>query len=205
MKLYDAVVIIHDHSSDLSQEVGAIRAALEAFDLRVHLYELVQKRNALEVLAGAIPECEYVILCCHGGRHQDGGPQISLKLIDQVDGDYSKNGGWEGVTVGLTPANIPDYFSGNGRTLICLACGSGQEPFAPAFLKSGYQAYIAPRGKGVEVNATVLFVIGFFYHMMAATRGDNESFHHTAQEAVALAAEADADFTQGTRTFHYFS
>lgn len=205
MKLYDSMVMIHDNSPDLASDISAVRASLEAFGLRVHLYDLVQKQNALEVLAGAIPECEYVILWCHGGRHPDGERQLSFRVIDQVDGDYGKSRGWEGVTVSLTPANIPDYFNGNGRTLICIACGSGQDTFAQAFRECGYKAYIAPRGNGVHMNAAVLFIIGFFYHLMAGTRLDAEPFHHTAEEAVALAAQADTNYTEGTCTFHYYA
>ena len=205
MKLYDSVVIIHDHSPDLSSEVGAIRAALEAFGLRVHLYNLAQKQNALDVLAGAIPDCEYVILCCHGERGTDGEPQISIRTIDQAEGDYSKSGGWEIVTVGLTPTSIPVYLSGGGRTLICIACGSGQDSFAHAFVKAGYKAYIAPRGGGVHINAAVLFIVGFFYHLMAANRLDDEPLQHTDQEAAVLASQADVNYTHGTLAFHYYS
>lgn len=205
MKLYDSVAMIHDYSPDLSSYINATRAALEAFGLRVHLYDLTQKQDALKVLAGAIPECEYIVLWCHGDTDINGESQLSFKLIDQMDGDYSKSRGWEGVTINLTPANIPDYFVGNGRTIICIACGSGQDQFAQAFLEAGYKAYIAPQGGGVHVNSAVLFIIGFFYHLMAATRLDDQPFQHTDLEAVALAAQADADFAQGTRTFHLYS
>ena len=205
MKLYDSVVMIHDYSPDLSSYINATRAALESFGLRVHLYDLTQKQNALEVLAGAIPACEYVILWCHGDSDANGKSQISFRVIDQVDGDYNKSRGWEGVTISLTPANIPDYFTGNERTIICIACGSGQDQFAQAFLESGYKAYIAPRGGGVHVNSAVLFIISFFYHLMAATRLDDQPFQHTDLEAVALATQADTNFAQGTLTFHYYS
>lgn len=90
-----------------------------------------------------------------------------------------------------------------GRTLNCLACGSGQESFAQAFFQAGYKAYIAPRGDGAYANAGVLFVLGFFYHLLTAARlGDNPT-NYTNQEAVALAATIDADYTRGTRAFHY--
>ena len=196
--------MICDNSLRMSQDMSAIRAALEVFGLRVHLYDLVQKRNALEVLTGGFPECEFVILCCHGGSDPDGGPQINLEVMNQIDGDYDKFGGWETTMISLTPANIPDYFSGNGRTLISIACGSGQEVFAQAFLQAGFKAYIAPR-PAAHINSIILFVIGFFYHLLAATRLEDEPLHHTHQEAVALAAQADADYTQGTRAFHYYS
>lgn len=205
MKLYDSVVVICDNSRRMTQDANAIRTVLEAFGLRVYLYDLVQKRDALEVLAEGFPECEFVILCCHGYSDPNGGPQIVLEVIDQVDGDYNKCGGWEKSTINLTPANISDYFSGNGRTLLSIACGSGKELLAKAFLQADFKAYIAPGGAGVHTNSTILFVIGFFYHLLAATRLEDEPLHHTHQEAVSLAAQSDADYTQGTRAFHYYS
>jgi len=205
MKLYKSVVICCDKSPKLFQDATAIRAALEAFGLRVHLYDLAQKRGALEFLAGAMPECEYVVLFCHGGLDSDGGAQLDLKVVDQVDGDYDNPRGWERVTLDLTPANIPDYVKGMGRTLVCVACGAGQESFAQAFLKAGYKGYIAPQGNYINANAAMLFVIAFFYHLLTESRIEDEPTHHTDQEAVALASALDADYPRGTRTFHYYS
>jgi hypothetical protein len=64
MRMFEPVVIACDPSTlDLAQ---GMRAALEAFRLRVYLHFCVQKRNVLDVLAGRVPECRYVVLCCHG-------------------------------------------------------------------------------------------------------------------------------------------
>lgn len=205
MKLYKSVVICCDKSPKLFQDATAIRAALEAFGLRVHLYDLAQKRSALEFLAGAMPECEYVVLFCHGGRDADGGAQLALKVVDQVDGDYDNPRGWERVTLDLTPTNIPEYVKGMGRTLVCVACGAGQEPFAQAFLKAGYKGYIAPQGNYINANAAMVFVIAFFYHLLTESRIEDEPTSHTDQEAVALASALDADYPRGTRIFHYYS
>lgn len=205
MKMYRSVVLCCDKSPKLFQDATAIRAALEAFGLRVHLYDLAQKRGALEFLAGAMPECDYVVLFCHGGRDADGGAQLELRVVDQVDGDYDNPRGWERVTLGLTPANIPDSVKGMGRTLVCVGCGAGQEPFAPAFLKAGYKGYIAPQGDYINANAAMMFVIGFFYHLLTESRIEDEPNHYTDQEAVALASALDGDYPRGTRIFHYYS
>ena len=204
MKLYKSVVICCDKSPKLFQDATAIRAALEALGLRVHLYDLAQKRGALEFLAGAMPECDYVVLFCHGGRDSDGRPQLTLNVVDQVDGDYDNPRGWERVTLGLTPANIPEYVKGMGRTLVCVACGAGQEPFAQAFLKAGYTGYIAPQGNYINANAAMVFVVAFFYHLLTESRIEDEPTRYTDQEAVALAAALDADYPRGTRVFHYY-
>ncbi len=205
MKLFDTVVIGCDNSPDMIKDARAIRAALEVFGLRVYLYDLTRRRETLQFLAGEIPSCEYVVLCCHGSSDRDGSPQIGLQVVDQRDGDYDKGDGWEQVEFGLTPANIPAIVGGNGRTLICYACGAGGEAFAQAFLNAGCRAYIAAGGRGAYANAAVLFVIGFFYHLVTATRIDDEPTSHTDAEAVLLASAMDADYPRGTRAFHYFS
>ena len=205
MKLYQSVVICCDKSAKIFQDATAIRAALEAFGLRVHLYDLAQKRSTLELLAGVMPECDYVVLLCHGGRSSDGEAQLNLKVVDQKDGDYDNPNGWEVVNVSLTPANIPEYVNGKGRTLICLSCGAGQETFAEAFLKAGFAGYIASQGNYIYANAAMLFVITFFYHLLTESRIDDAPTYYTDREAVALASALDADYPRGTRTFHYYS
>ncbi len=206
MKLYESVVICCDKVSKQFQDATAVRAALEAFGVRVHLYDLAQKRGALEFFAGAMPECKYVVLFCHGATNADGEWQLGLQVVDQVDGDYDNRRGWERVTVGLTPANIPDLVRGMGRTLICLGCGAGRESFAQAFLKAGYRAYIAPEGNYVNANAAMLFVIGFFYHLLTEGRLEDRRVGLTDQDSVTLASVLDADYHPcGTRAFHYYS
>lgn len=107
MKLFNSVVIGCDNSTYSFQAANAIRAALESFGLRVHLYDLVQKQDTLKFLAGVIPECDDVIFCCHGDNDVNGGAQIAFQVVDQADGDYSQANGWERVKFALTPANIP--------------------------------------------------------------------------------------------------
>ncbi len=204
MKMYQSVVICCDKSPKLFQDATAVRAALEAFGLRVHLYDLAQKRGALEFLAGAIPPGDYVVLFCHGGRDPDGGMQLDLRVVDQAEGDYDNPRGWERVTLGLTPANIPDCVQGMGRTLICVGCGAGQEEFAQAFLKAGFKGYIAPQADYINANAAMMFVISFFYHLLAESRIEDAPVKYTDQEAVALASALDANYPRGTRIFRYY-
>lgn len=204
MKMYQSVVICCDKTPKLFQDATAVRAALEAFGLRVHLYDLAQKRGALEFLAGAIPPCDYIVLFCHGGRDSNGGRQLGLTVVDQANGDYDNPDGWERVTVGLTPANIPDYVQGMGRTLICVGCGAGQEEFAQAFLKAGFKGYIAPQADYIYANAAMMFVIGFFYHLLTESRIDDNPTKYTDQEALVLASTIDGDHPRGTRIFRYY-
>jgi hypothetical protein len=68
MKMFDSVVIACDQTT--LELASAIRGVLEGFRLRVHLYFCVQEQNILDVLAGRIPDSEYVILCATGGGFQ---------------------------------------------------------------------------------------------------------------------------------------
>lgn len=202
MKLFDSVVIACDHSPDMFSMAKAIQGVLEEFGLRVHFYRLVQKKNVLDFLARQIPACEYVVLCCHG-RGSDDDMNITLQVVDQVDGEYDNPNGWDLITFKLTPANIPQYIKDAQGTFISLACGSGREPFAKAFLESGYKSYIAPVLRSYNGDAAVLFTIGLFYHLLASDR-DFDKRTYTDKEAVERAAALDSDFELGTRVFRYY-
>ena len=182
---------------------NGIRSVLESQGLNVHFYNLMQKRSVLQFLAGQVPETQYTVICCHGGGSLETGKEMSFQVIHQKDDDYENPNNWERVTFGLTPANIPQCVQGKGRTIISIACGSGQEDFAQAFLAAGCHAYIAPQGDYVDSNASVLFVAGFFYHLLAEARGSQPKTY-TIEEAVQRAAAMDADCTQGTRLFRYY-
>jgi hypothetical protein len=85
MKLFEtSVAIACDMSPDMIRDARALRGVLECYGLRVHLYDLTRKRDALLFLSGDIADCEYVILCCHGRS----GPAVALQVIDQKNGDY---------------------------------------------------------------------------------------------------------------------
>jgi len=54
-----------------------------------------------------------------------------------------------------------------GRTIVSLACGSGQESFAHAFLATGCRAYCGPTAIP-DTDAGVMYTCAFFYHLLAA-------------------------------------
>jgi len=199
MRMFESVVMACDQGS---WDIGmAVRGALELFRLRVYMHYLAQKRNALDFLAGRIPESEYVVLCSHGmGPLCDTGPADDMRmgfvrLVDQVDGK------WQGAELALTPENIPDLVSLPGRKVISLGCESGREPLARAFLASGCSAYIAPVAT-VDQDADALFAIAFFYHLL---REERDGVRVTDREAVALAAAVDTRSQEGTHVFRYYA
>jgi len=200
MRMFDPVVIACDNGS---WDVGmAVRGALDLFRLRVYLHYCVQKANAVDLLAGHVPESEYVVLCCHdlGSAEREGEADEEMRmgfvqLVDQVDGK------WEEVELALTPGNIPELVKLPRRKVLALGCGSGREPFARAFLASGCSAYIGPVAP-VDQDATALFAIALFYHLL---REDRDSVPCDDREAVALAAAVDTLSKEGTHVFRHYA
>lgn len=195
--MFDPVVIGTDTGAlDLAL---AIRSTLELFRLRVYMHWCVQRRNALDFFAGKIPDSEYVVLCCHGLGSSGAPEEMKMgfcDLSDQVEGK------WVGAEFALTPANIPELVKFPGRTVIAVGCGAGRESLARAFLDSGCRAYIGPDGDS-DQDSAALFVIAFFYHLLAQER--DPSVKWTEREAADLAASFDTHTSEGTHLFRYYT
>lgn len=198
MQYFDSVVIACD---DLRLDCAlAVRSALEAFRLRVHLYHCVQKQNLLDVLSGNIPESDYIVLF-GGGTPGSAVPESEVVLqlcglVDNIDGI------WQSVDVPLNPSNVQDLVKLEGKTVITLGCRTGTAALANAFLNSGCKAYIGPDGE-VNGEAVVMFTIGFFYHLLSSTRPKAGSCN--AEEAVKRAGITDTYSSEGTHVFRYYT
>ena len=164
------VVIACDNTPEMRQQAEVLRSILEAFCVRVHLYHFVHHRNVVEFLKGQIPDCDYVILCCHGVGHTEDDMQFNIQVIRQADDQDDRKDGWQHVTFSLTPKNVSQYIENPKGTLICTACGSGREAWVETFLSAGYTAYIAPREDYADWDSGILFVTSFFYHLLMHTR-----------------------------------
>lgn len=203
--MFDPVVIAYDTAS---MDVGlAVRAALELFRLHVYAHFLVQKRNAVDFFAGKIPDSEYVVLCSHGSSAEGATANMPeeppekmgmgfVRLVDQI------NGKWEETEFALSPSNIRQYVKLAGRTVVALGCGNGREPLAREFLKAGCRAYIGAISPP-DQDATALFAIGFFYHLLSQDRPGSLCCNEA--EAVRRAAEIDKVCKEGTHIFRYYS
>jgi hypothetical protein len=196
MRMFEPVVIACDSTSlDVAL---AIRGALELFRLPVYMHFCVQKRNVLDVLAGRIPDSEYVVLALHSCvaySSQIDEPSMST-VVEEVDGR------WQPWRLDLTPQTIREVVQLEGRKVVNVVCDSGSPEVAQAFLDAGCAAYIGADG-GVDQDACALFTIGFFYHLLSAER--HESLLTTDEEAVALAAAADTRWKGGTQVFRYYA
>lgn len=202
MRMFDDVMVACDHL--MLQEAEAVRAVLESFALRVHFYRLYQKYDVLDFFAGkGVPECDYTVLVCHGTGRTEGEAAIALDVGEQEDDDPRAPTGWEPMEFLLTPKNIPEVVTGARGTLVSIACGSGRRPLAGAFLKAGYSSYVAPID-GYDGDAVLLFVTGFFYHLLAEDRDLCER-SYSEEEAVERAAAMDREFEHGTRVFRHYA
>jgi hypothetical protein len=198
-----SVAIACDSAPGNFQQATAIRGVLEAFSLQVHLYQFIQKQNVLDFLAGSYPECDYVIFCCYGKDAIDGEKQLIFHVVHQIDNDYDNKNGWDRIDFILTPSNLSQYVKNPKGTLICGGAASG-EVWAKAFLSVGYKVYIAPAQEDLACNSKLLFIIGFFYHLLMH-RLDYTDKIFTPQESVAEAAAMDKHYEFGTQLFRYYS
>jgi len=161
MDMFDSVVIAYDPTTfDLAMPM---RSMLELYRLYVHMYYCCQKRNVLDVLAGNVPDAQYVILVAGGCDREelDRGGCISFRrLVEQVDGK------WRPSEVRLFPEDVPGLVSLDGRTVIAIGCHTGCEPLARAFLDAGCKAYLGPT-EAIDQNSTTMFVCAIFHYLLA--------------------------------------
>ena len=204
MKFFETVTVVCDQGAGMQGLAESIRTFLEGQELHVQFYNLVQKRDVLKFFAGDFPLTRYAVICCHGSEVADTGKQMSFEVVHQKKDNYENAEGWERITFSLTPANIVQHVQGKGRTFISLACGSGHQDFADAFLKAGCSAFIAPQSAYVDTSAGLLFTAGFFYFLMAEAR-DYERIVYSEAEAVQRASLIDPDYTYGTRPFRCYT
>lgn len=210
LRLFTRVAIACDRT--MLKEAQALRGMLEAFRLQVDFYYFVQKRQILDFFAQP-RNYAYTIIFCHGSGETAEDMHLRLEVVDQENGDYDTPGdeGWDHVVVELTPAKIAEYVQNREGTLLSTACGSGREPLAEAFLKSGYQSYIAPvhpddpKEIYVDLDSSLVFFTSFFYYLMDGVDRDYSTTSYTEQEAAEKAAQLDPHFRCGTKTFQRYT
>ena len=161
MKMFDSIVVAYGRTTfDLAMSV---RAMLELYRLYVHTYYCCQKGNLLDVLAGRIPDADYVVLVFGGGLGRDlarGGCISCPRLVEQARGK------WRTVDVKLFSKDIRRLVNLKGRTVIAMGCNTGRQSLARAFLDAGCRAYIAPT-RPIDQNSTTMFVCAFFHCLLA--------------------------------------
>ena len=206
LRMFTPVAIVCDRT--MLREAHALRGVLESFALQVDFHYFIQKRQILDFFAQP-RNYAYTIIFCHGSGKTAEDMHLRLEVVDQEAGDYDTPGdeGWDFVVVELTPAKIAEYVQNRDGTLLSTACGSGREPLAEAFLKSGYRSYIAPVHLDdpeeiyVDLDSSLVFFTNFFYYLMDGVDRDYSTTTYTEQEAVEKASQLDPDFRFGTKIF----
>lgn len=196
-----SVVIACDGAPGNFQQATAIRNVLETFGLQVYFFQLLQQQNIFDFLAGNYPNCDYVIWYFYGSTSLNDSEQLNFQVVTQKDNDYTNKLGWEQVTISLTPLTVSQYVKNPKGILICGATSG--EHWAKAFLAVGYKAYIAPTQANLACNSYLLFIMGFFYHLLMDTL-DYTNKNFTPQESVIAAALMDQHYQYGTKLFHYY-
>ena len=210
LRMFTPVAIVCDRT--MLREAHALRGVLESFALQVDFHYFIQKRQILDFFAQS-RNYAYTIIFCHGSGKTAEDMHLRLEVVDQEAGDYDTPGdeGWDFVVVELTPAKIAEYVQNRDGTLLSTACGSGREPLAEAFLKSGYRSYIAPVHLDdpeeiyVDLDSSLVFFTNFFYYLMDGVDRDYSTTTYTEQEAVEKASQLDPDFRFGTKIFRRYT
>ncbi len=210
LRMFTPVAIVCDRT--MLREAHALRGVLESFALQVDFHYFIQKRQILDFFAQP-RNYAYTIIFCHGAGKTAEDMHLRLEVVDQESGDYDTPGdeGWDFVVVELTPAKIAEYVQNRDGTLLSTACGSGREPLAEAFLKSGYRSYIAlvhlddPEEIYVDLDSSLVFFTNFFYYLMDGVDRDYSTTTYTEQEAVENASQLDPDFCFGTKIFRRYT
>ncbi|MGL4881138.1 MAG: hypothetical protein ACRC8K_08740 [Waterburya sp.] len=201
-RLSISVVILCDGAPGNFQQATAVRSVLETFGVQIYFYQLLQQQNILDFLAGNYPDCDYVIWFCYGCPSLDGEEQLIFSVVHQQDNDYTKKSNWERVNVSFTSSTITQYIYNPKGILICGAITG--EKWQQSLFEVGFKAYIAPKQVDLTNNSYLLFIIGFFYHLLIHTL-DYSDRKLTPQEAVIAAAGMDKQYKYGTQLFEYYA
>ena len=209
LRMFTPVAIVCDRT--MYREADALRGVLESFALQVDFYNLIQKQQLLAFFSQH-RNYAYTVIFCHGSGDTANESHLRIEVVDQKSGDYDAPTGWDFIAVELTPDKITEIVRNREGTLLSTACGSGRKPLAEAFLKSGYNSYIAPVSledsdmlEDVDLDSSLVFFINFFYYIMAGVERDYSTTTYTEQEAVDKAIELDPDFILGTKCFHRYT
>lgn len=201
MELFEEVVVVTDARS--SEEAYTVRSILEFYRLRVRFERLVQRRQLDDFFAGRLGRSPYTVVIAHGADTDDG-RAIRFVLVDNAGGDPTAAEGWQPVTVDLTARTIPDIVTQGSGALITSSCGGGDNALAEAFLRAGYDAYVGQAQPYYDSGASLVFLTGLFYFLLAEDR-DFDPRRYSLEEAVARAAALDPGWKFGTESFRCYS
>ena len=201
MRMFDEVAIVTDRTNVGLAE--AVRGVLEGFDLHVHFYQLVQRRQAVELFGSGGPPCDWTVLIAHGVR-ADNATAIRFDVRDNPSDDSRAIEGWFLTTLDLAPANIPSIVKNPHGVYITNACLGGDPLLAKAFLDAGCEAYIGSLAGHQDTDSGTVFLISLFYFLLTGDR-DFSPREYSLEEAVERAREVHGDWEHGTAGFRCYT
>lgn len=195
LKLGDKIAIVCDHTC--VEQAQAMRATLEAFRLHADLYRLVQRWQADDFFGKRAKDYEYVVICCHGSIN----PKLRIKFeVIEPKKDNPELG--DMVDYEINADNVATRLIGFQGVIVSMACESGGEPLAAAFLKAGCKAYLGPIGYSDD-SSGLIYAQSFFYFMQYHWR-QPAPVKWTIQEAADAAQHLDPRAKFGTKIWRCY-
>ncbi|MGG0795789.1 delta-aminolevulinic acid dehydratase [Brevibacillus laterosporus] len=151
---------------DSDMDTQAIRATLEYFGARVFTYWIGRPNDFTAILSGEdlYPNTDMIILNFHGDEGKFIMPELGEDVYDadEVPGNFG-------------PEEISRFARLEGKIVVANGCSLGDPELAKAFLHCGCQTYIGPNDYP-DGNATLLFVLRFFYEIIQNKKSIQEAF-----------------------------
>lgn len=145
--------------NDTYMEMIAVRSALEYWDAQVTLHLIGPVTDLIHLFDGSTPLSDHVILLTDGG--ENGGLALAEMCAElEAQQPYHKE---------LTPSNLSEFASLDGKTVICTGCSLGTQEWADAFLGAGCAAYVGAVDDP-EGNAALFYVLHLHYEFLALRR-----------------------------------
>lgn len=136
---------------DDSLEALAIRAAVEWWGMVTRTYFIGKSEDLVELFNGKETRAPHLLLMCHGTEKGIVLPELGTEIAKNQPYNYC-----------LTPANLAEFLSLQGQTVISTGCKTGTKAFADAFLNAGAHSFIAP-SDFPEGDASLFFLLNFYY------------------------------------------
>lgn len=196
MKFGSAVRIITDRTWERYGVGKSIEAITQAFCMNTTLIRADTEEALKSHGSCSQPDIELTVLSCHGFP-QKNGPVV----LNWTVGRPLNHIEWEDVELRISGQDVGKYFTRGSGALLNLACWSGREEFAQAFLNAGYDAYIAPE-KTSDCFSAYQFYTAFLGYAVYEQR-DEKPQKLSFEECVERARKID-DFWDGANGYRIF-
>ena len=142
----------------LSGEAAAVANGLARFGIKPNIYNVGLAEHIKKVLGGtSVAKAPYLIIAAHGAA-KDG----DLLIGDNLPAELAATQDFHHT---LTPDDLAKFIDVSGKTVINLACGSGDGRLAEVFTKKGSAAAYIADTYAPFTYVSYLFPILLFYFL----------------------------------------